>query len=154
MNLEKIFKEHGFESYYIGQGNLLIVMWQSGWEGSLRENGYIRMYNWIPLLSMWNYHNIVNQLYFNIKCKVKKKKKRKNTTLKEYQITNLPSSVQFSRLVVWGSLCPMDCSTPGLPVHHQCLKYTQTHVDWVSDAIQPFHPVSSPSLPAFNLSQH
>ena len=37
----------------------------------------------------------------------------------------------------------MDCSTPGLPVHHQILEFTQTHVHWVSDAIQPFHPLSS-----------
>ena len=48
----------------------------------------------------------------------------------------------------------MDCSTPGLPVHHQLLEFTQTHVHWVSDAIQPSHPLSSPSPPAFNLSQH
>ena len=43
---------------------------------------------------------------------------------------------------------------PGLPVHHQLLEFTQTHVHWVSDAIQPFHPLLSPSPPAFNLSQH
>ena len=49
---------------------------------------------------------------------------------------------------------PMDCSTPDLPVHHQLLEFTQTHVHWVSDAIQPSHPLSSPSPPAFNLSQH
>ena len=48
----------------------------------------------------------------------------------------------------------MDCSTPGLPVHHQLLDLTQTHVHWVSDAIQPSHPLLSPSPPAFNLSQH
>ena len=48
----------------------------------------------------------------------------------------------------------MDCSTPGLPVHHQLLKFTQTHIHWVSDAIRPSHPLSSPSPPAFNLSQH
>ena len=53
------------------------------------------------------------------------------------------------------TLCnPMDCSTPGLPVHHQLLEFTQTHVHRVGDAIQPSHPLSSPSLPAFNLSQH
>ena len=53
------------------------------------------------------------------------------------------------------TLCdPMDCSTPGLPVHHQLLEFTQTHVRWVSDAIQPSHPLSSPSPPTFNLSQH
>ena len=53
------------------------------------------------------------------------------------------------------TLCDsMDCSTPGLPVHHQLPESTQTHVHWVRDAIQPSHPLSSPSPPAFNLSQH
>ena len=53
------------------------------------------------------------------------------------------------------TLCnPMDCSMPGLPVHHQLLELPQTHVHWVSDAIQPSHPLSSPSPLAFNLSQH
>ena len=53
------------------------------------------------------------------------------------------------------TLCdPMDCSTPGLPVHHQLPEFTQTHVHRVSDAIQPSHPLPSPSLPTFNLSQH
>ena len=48
----------------------------------------------------------------------------------------------------------MDCSTPGLPVHHQLLEFTQPHVHWVSGAIQLSHPLSSPSPPSFNLSQH
>ena len=48
----------------------------------------------------------------------------------------------------------MDCSTPGLPAHQKFLELAQTHVHQVSDAIQPSHPVSSPSPPAFNLSQH
>ena len=53
------------------------------------------------------------------------------------------------------TLCdPMNCSMPGLPVHHQLLEFTQTCVHWVGDAIQPFHPLSCPSPPAFNLSQH
>ena len=53
------------------------------------------------------------------------------------------------------TLCdPMDCSTPGLPVHHKLLEFTQTHVHWVGDAIQPSHPLSSLSPPTFNLSQH
>ena len=52
-------------------------------------------------------------------------------------------------------LCdPMNHSTPGLPVHHQCREFTQTHVHRVSDAIQPSHPLSSPSPPAPNPSQH
>ena len=46
------------------------------------------------------------------------------------------------------------CRTLGLPVHHQLLELTQTHVHWVSDATQPYHALSSPSSPAFNLSQH
>ena len=49
---------------------------------------------------------------------------------------------------------PMNCSTPGHPVHHQLLEFTQTHVHRVSDAVQPSHPLLSPSLPALNLSEH
>ena len=53
------------------------------------------------------------------------------------------------------TLCdPMDCSTPGFPVHQQLPELAQTHVHWVGDAIQPSHPLLSPSPPAFNLSQH
>ena len=53
------------------------------------------------------------------------------------------------------TLCdPMDCRTPGFPVLSCVPEFAQTHVHWVSDAIQPSHPLSSPSLPAFNLSQH
>ena len=48
----------------------------------------------------------------------------------------------------------MHCCTPGLPVHHQLLEFTQTHVHWVGDAIQSSHPLSSPSSPTFNLSQY
>ena len=49
---------------------------------------------------------------------------------------------------------PMDYSTLGLPIHHQLPEFTQTHVQWVNDAIQSSHPFSSPSAPTFNLSQH
>ena len=53
------------------------------------------------------------------------------------------------------TLCdPMDHSVPGLPVHHQVPEFIQTHVHWVGDAIQPSHPLSSPSPPALNLSRH
>ena len=53
------------------------------------------------------------------------------------------------------TLCnPMDCSIPGFPVHHQLPEPTQTHVHWVSDTLQPSHPLSSPSPPALNLSWH
>ena len=65
-------------------------------------------------------------------------------------------SVQFSSVAQsCPTLCnPMNCSTPGLPVHHQLLELTQIHIHQVSDAIQPSHPLSSPSPPAPNPSQH
>ena len=65
-------------------------------------------------------------------------------------------SVQFSSVAQsCPALCdPMDCSTPGLPVYHQLPELAQTYLHWVSNAIQPAHPLSSPSPPAFNLSQN
>ena len=65
-------------------------------------------------------------------------------------------SVQFSTVTQSClTLCnPMDCSNAILPVHHQLPETAQSHVHWVSDAIQPSHPLSSPSPPAFNLPQH
>ena len=65
----------------------------------------------------------------------------------------------FKRFSSAAQLCPtlcdrMDCSMPGFPVHCQLPELTQTHVHHVSDAIQPSHPLSSPSPPAFNFSQH
>ena len=93
---------------------------------NLKKNGY--MCNWVTLLYMWNWHSIVNQL----------------------------QSSQFSSVTqLCLTLCePMNCSTPGLPVHHQLPEFTQIHVHWVSDAIQPSHPLLYPSPPALNLSQH
>ena len=53
------------------------------------------------------------------------------------------------------TLCdPMNCTMPGLPVHHTLPEFIQTHVHWVCDAIQPSHPLLTPSPPALNLSQH
>ena len=71
-------------------------------------------------------------------------------------------SYQFERSVQFSSvtqscrtLCdPINRSMPGLPVHHQLLKFTQTHAHRFGDAIQPSHPLSSPSPPAPNPSQH
>ena len=64
-------------------------------------------------------------------------------------------AIQFSSVAqLCLTLCdPMECGTPGFPVHHQLPELAQTHVHWISDAIQLSHPLSSPS-PAFNLSQH
>jgi len=63
------------------------------------------------------------------------------------------SSVQVAQSCP--TLCdPMDCSSPDFPVHHQLPELTQTHVHWIGDTIQPSHPLSAPSPPTFNLSQH
>ena len=64
--------------------------------------------------------------------------------------------IQFSSVA---QSCPIlcdsiDCSMPGLPIHHQLLEFTQTHAHWVNDAIQPSHPLLSPSPPTLNLSHH
>ena len=63
-------------------------------------------------------------------------------------------AVQFSLSVMSSCLRPHGLCTPGLPVHHQRPEFIQTHVRWVNDAIQLSHPLSSPSSPAFNPSQH
>ena len=87
--------------------------------------------------------------------KTVKNKYAPNTGAPQY-IRQMLSSVQFSSVAqscptLWD---PMDCSTPGLPVHQQLLEFIQTHVHRVGDAIQPSHPLSSPSSPAPNPSQH
>ena len=74
----------------------------------------------------------------------------------EWRATLFTASLQFSSLA---QSCPtlcdlMDCSTPGFSVHHQLLELAQTHVHRVADAIQPSHPLSSPSPPVSTLSQH
>ena len=75
----------------------------------------------------------------------------------QYNIVKLKNKIhrnQFSSVTrLCPTLCdPMDCSTPGFPVHHQLLELAQTFVHWVRDAIQPSHPLLSPSPPLFNLS--
>ena len=77
--------------------------------------------------------------------------------IKLQQRKNNSQPTQFSSVQLFSHvrLCdPMDCSTPGFPVHHQLLETAQTHIHCVGDAIQPSHPLSSPSPPTFNLSQH
>ena len=70
------------------------------------------------------------------------------------QISVLYNSVLLSHSVMSNSCDPMDCSTPGFPVRHELPEFTKTHIHWVGDAIQPSHPLSSPSPPVFNLSHH
>ena len=92
-------------------------------------------------LKRWTFVGKIMSLLFNM--------------LSKLVITFLPRS-QFSLVAQsYPTLChPMNRSTPGLPVHHQLLEFTQTHIHWVSDAIQLSHPLSSPSPPAPNPSQH
>ena len=75
---------------------------------------------------------------------------------KQHLELDMEQLVQFSSVAqLCPTLCdPMDCSTPGLRVHHHLPEFTQTHVHWVKDATQPSHPLSSPSPPTFSLSQH
>ena len=75
-------------------------------------------------------------------------------SLTEFVLENVVIFVQFSSVAQMSlTLCdPMDCSTPGFPVLHQPPELGQTHVHQVGDAIQPSHPLSFPSPPAFNLS--
>ena len=91
------------------------------------------------------------------------KKQRNHSQLKDQENfpertmkQNSPVYYQFSPATQsCPTLCdPMNCSTPGLPVHHQLPEFTQTHVLRVSDTIQPSHPLLSPSPPAPNSSQH
>ena len=82
--------------------------------------------------------------------------------IKESNHTNhtySPNSIVFHQFSSVAQLCltlcdPMDRRTPGLPVYHQLPEFTHTHVHWVGDAIQPPHPLSWPSPPVLNLSQH
>ena len=96
----------------------------------------------------------------NLLMKVKEESEKVDLKLNIQKMKIMPScpisSVQFSSVTQsCPTLCdPMNRSTPGLSVHHQCPEFTRTHIHRVSDAIQPSHLLSSLSPPAFNLSQH
>ena len=100
-------------------------------------------------------------LFFGDQGREKKKKTPFRTSPSNGTFTSLQSWIcsrstgQFSSVAQSGpTLCdPMDRSTPGLPIHHQLLELAQTHVHWLGNAIQSSHSLSSPSPPAFSLSQ-
>ena len=96
-------------------------------------------------LQLWSYHSYILCLALFFKFNIAFS-----------QVFHYTHSVQFtSDAQSCPTLCdPVNHSTPGLPVHHQLPEFTQTHVHWVSNAIQPSHPLSSPSPLALNLSQH
>ena len=93
-----------------------------------------------------------------LKKQTNKKNKQKThlSPVLNLQTALYKDSVQFSSVAQpCLTLCDtMDCSTPGLPVHHKLPEFTQTYIHGVGDAIQPSHPLLSPSSPALNPSQH
>ena len=98
----------------------------------------------------------LKSLLVKVKEKSKKVGLKLNIQKTKIMVSGPISSVQFSSVAQsCPTLCdPINCSTPGLPVHHQLPDFTQTHVHRVSDAIQPSHPLLSSSPPAPNPSQH
>ena len=109
--------------------------WDSPQNSSWAKS-YLNEYSPINAVSPWWLVSLINSLQMNL--------------------VSFSVQVQFSSVAQsCPTLCnPMDCSTPGFPVHHQLPEPTQTHVHWVGDVIQPSHPLLSPSPPTFNLSQH
>ena len=101
--------------------------------------------------------NQINNLTLHLK-QLKKEEMKHPRVSRRKEIIKIRAeiNVQFSSVAQSClTLCNcMNWSTPGLPVHHQLLESTQTHVHQIGDAIQPFHPLSSPSPPALNLFQH
>ena len=102
-------------------------------------------------------NDLINHAYvMKPPSKNKKNKFSESFQVEETECSHVPlfSSVQFSRSVVSDSLRPHESQHARPPFHHQLPEFTQTHVHRVGDAIQPSHPLSSSSPPAFNLSQH
>ena len=96
----------------------------------------------VDFLSSWYNHLLVLLSYVDLEVS--------GDFMSAFSIKRFCCSVTKSCPTLWD---PMDCSTPGFPVLHYLPKFAQTHVHWISDGIQPSHPLSSPFPPAFNLSQ-
>ena len=116
-----------------------------GWGGKWKAVSKGRRY-------MYTYGRFVLRFDRKQQNSVKQLSLIKNEFLKKW-FFNCSSSSSVTQSCL--TLCdPMNCSTPGLPFHHQILEIAQTHVHWVGDAIWPSHPLSSPSPPTLNLCQH
>ena len=138
--------------------SVLHIRWPKYWSFSFNispsneHSGLIsfRM-DWLDLLAI---HGTLKSL---IQCQSSKASLLQRSAFFMVQLSYLyMTSAQFTSVTQsCPTLCdPMNPSTPGLPVHHQLLEFTQTHVHRVGDAIQPSHPLFSPSPPAPNPSQH
>ena len=113
------------------------------------------------LLRMWRKENscllleeykLVERAIMENSMEISQKMKNRATTRSNIPFWIYPVSSVAQMCL---ALCnPMDCSTPGFPVHHQLPELAQTHVHRVHDAMQPSHPLSLPSPPAFNITQH
>ena len=112
--------------------------------------GFVFIFLFFEIMKTRDFSKALGLLHFDRECWGWVSSKNYNSRFYTPQF----STVQFSRSVMSNSLQPMNCSTPGLPVHHQLPEITQTHIHRVSDAIHPSHPLSSPSPPAPNPSQH
>ena len=106
---------------------------------------------WLVLLFSEKHFQLICKLFCYLFCV----QGLQYSSLMTHAALSILKSIQFSSVTQSClTLCnPMDCSTPGLPVHQQLPEFTQVHVHWVGDAIQPSHPLSS-SSPAPNPSQH
>ena len=158
-------------------GTMFNVMWQSGWEGSLGKQGYV--YGRVPSFFTFilQCHQTIMTLltgYVSVclrriqLCDPKDCSPSDSSVHGILQVRTLGwVAIPFSRGCSWlpvqfssvAQLCPTLCdpmnhSTPGLSVHQKLLEFTQTHAHRVSDAIQTSHPLSSPSPPTLNPSQH
>ena len=109
-----------------------------------------------PRARTWPLVDLSNDCWMNSSTQLRKKTLQEDLCVAKRHSMRSIHAFQFSSVAQsCPTLCnPMDCSTPGFPVHHQLLELAQTHVHRVCDAIQPSHPLSFPSPPAFNLSQH
>ena len=125
-----------FQGIFLTQGSnlhFLLLRWQVDYSPLRQLLLNTSHYGWNTVVSGLFYASLENNFYFS-------------KQLFSGQFSSVAQSCPI--------LCdPMDCSTPGLPVFHCLLELAQTHVHQVNDAIQPSHPLSSPSPPAFNLSQ-
>ena len=154
-----LFKQNKFTIHYGCDHQSMI--WKDPMK--LRENEMALYFKWAEI---WGHWRQTRGKYKEITERAKEQAASINrgwwnkiilfSVVKDREVWYATVSIQFSSVTQsCPTLCnPMDCSTPGFHVHHQLLELVQTHVHWVSDTIQPSHPLSSPFPPAFNLSQH